>query len=161
MRYVLTSQRYTLSVIPPNLGGENRPLRQPCVEVEEARDALGLGRLHGEAVGGEDGAVVGAVGFQEGGGHDGGVVEVGQRRVGPLRPRVEDGLRRGLDAPPQLLGGLRPREVVVHHVLRVAIAHLQPSTHGTHPGHVHVALQHAEVVERGIFDPMLLFRNSF
>ena len=65
---------------------------------EELRDDLGLWEVVGEAIGGADGGVVGAVGLAQFVGHGEGIIEVGERTVGVERPRVQDGLRRGGDA---------------------------------------------------------------
>ena len=45
--------------------------------------------------------------------------------------------------------GLRPREIVVDNFFTISIAHLQPSRHGTHPSHVDITGQDAEMIEGG------------
>ena len=54
------------------------PRRHLPIPLEQLRDARAFGDVGGEVVGGEDGFVVGAVGFAERGVHGGFVVEVGE-----------------------------------------------------------------------------------
>ena len=71
------------------------------VELEKVGDDFGFGRVGLEAVGGENGAVVRRVRGTEVGGHRQRIVEVGKRRIGIKRTRVEDGLGGSFDFLPQ------------------------------------------------------------
>ena len=65
------------------------------VEGEEVFDTLAVAGETGGAIQSVEGAVEGGVGGAQGGGHQVGVVEVGQRRAGMGSAGVEDGLGEG------------------------------------------------------------------
>ncbi|MBQ8723747.1 MAG: hypothetical protein IJY80_05625, partial [Opitutales bacterium] len=74
------------------------PGRQDClpstiVTLHQQRNALGFGYFFGETVGGEDGAVVVAVGATQVGRHRRLVVKVGERTIRVALPRVQYRLR--------------------------------------------------------------------
>ena len=88
--------------------------RQRFVPFHEFGNAVALGHLQRKAVGAHDGAVVGAVGFEEGGVEEAVVaVEVGKRGFGILGAGVEDGLCGFGDGAALLIGRCRPRECIV------------------------------------------------
>ena len=80
--------------------------------------------FHAEAIGLHHGAVVLLVGAAKLYGHGELVVEVGQRGVGIKGTGIENLLGRLLNELALLVGGRGPREVVVDHVFRIAVAHL-------------------------------------
>ena len=123
------------------------PCGELLVHLHEGGDAVGFGHLEGEAVGAHDGAVVGAVGLAKFLGHEDFVVEVGEAAVRVELPRVQDGLRGLFDGGRLLRRGRRPGKIIVDDVLGVALVAFQTTRNGSHPGHVNVGFQDAEMVK--------------
>ena len=109
-------------------------LSQPLIHLHQLRDSPGLGGgFHVEPIRPHDGAVVLLVGAAQLRGHGHLVVEVGKAGVRIKRAGIEDGLGGLLDLGLLLVGGRRPREVVVDDGIGILIPHLQPSGNRPHP----------------------------
>jgi len=117
------------------LGGEEGG--EFFVEGEEEGDALGLAGEVGFAVCGVNGAIKCVVSIDEIGGHGEWVVEIGEGGVGMTGTLVKDGLSGGLDGGALLVGGLRPREVVIDEAPCVPVVALEATANRSGPCHVH------------------------